>query len=159
MKLIIMRHGTAEDFHADGDRSRELTSKGYEQSRRQARRLAGLGLLPSLVLSSPLMRCRQTAETFCAEAGISGPMIQSWLACGMSPETALEELGAYSEFETLAVVGHEPDLSSLVAWITGSEGGSVRMKKATIAVVALSPPSRRGTLELLLPAKQGLGSD
>lgn len=159
MKLIIMRHGTAEDFHADGDHARELIDKGYEQSKRQARRIAGLGLLPSLVLSSPLMRCRQTAETFCKEAGISGPMMQSWLACGMDPETALKELGAYTEFGTVAIVGHEPDLSSLVAWITGSDGGSIRMRKATVAVLSINPTSRRGTLEILLPAKSGLSAD
>ncbi len=156
MKLIIMRHAKAEDSHADGDHARRLTKKGHQQSERQARRLAGLGLLPGIILSSPLVRSRETAETLAQAADIPGPMIVNWLACGMRPGTAMEELVAYKDFGCVCIVGHEPDLSSLVAWLTGSTSYSVVMKKASIAVIDTDPPASHATLEMLIPAKEGL---
>ena len=156
MKLIILRHGKAEDSHPDGDYARRLTKKGHAQAERQARRLAGLGLLPGLILSSPLVRSRETAETFAQAADIAGPMIVNWLACGMRPGTAAEELAAYKEFGCVCIVGHEPDLSSLVSWLIGSTSYSVVMKKGSIAVLDVDPPSSNAILEMLIPAKEGL---
>ena len=156
MKLIIMRHGKAEDGNPEGDHARKLTPKGHRQAERQAQRLAKSGQLPNLILSSPLVRARETAETFAQAADISGPMIQTWLACGMSPETAVEELAAYKEFGSVCIGGHEPDLSSLVALLTGSSAGSIQMKKGSMAILSANPPSKRATLEVLLPAKSGL---
>ena len=157
MKLIIMRHGKAEASHPEGDHSRELTPKGHLQAEHQARRLAAVGLLPNLILSSPLTRARQTAETFATTAGISGPMIQNWLSCGMRPATAIEELVAYKEFKSICLVGHEPDLSSLVSWLTGSSTISIEMKTGSMAVLSVDPPSRRAVLKMLIPAKDGIG--
>lgn len=159
MELIIMRHGKAEDRHSDGDHARQLTKKGHHQAERQARRLAGLDLLPGIILASPLVRARETAETFAQAADIPGPMIQTWLSCGMRPATAIKELAAYTEFGRVCIVGHEPDLSSLVAWLTGSTASSIVMKKASIAVLQVDPPSRHSSLEMLLPAKEGLDTD
>ena len=155
MRLIVMRHAKAEDSHPDGDHARALTKKGHQQSERQAQRLSSMGLLPGLVLSSPLVRSRETAETFTQTADIPGPMIVNWLACGMRPGTAIEELAAYKEFGSVCIVGHEPDLSSLVNWLIGSNAYSVVMKKASIAVLDVEPPASRATLEMLLPAKEG----
>ena len=53
MKLIIMRHGKAEDCHADGDHARRLAPKGHAQAERQAKRLSSIGQLPNLILSRP----------------------------------------------------------------------------------------------------------
>lgn len=159
MDLIVMRHGKAEDSHSEGDHARELTAKGHQQAERQARRLAQAGLLPAIVLCSPLVRSRQTAETFCESVDISGPMIQSWLACGMTPETALSELTAYQDFGRVAIVGHEPDLSSLVAWLLAGHDQAIQMKKGSIALLWVQPPARRANLQLLLPARLGLGGE
>ena len=156
MKLIILRHGKAEDHHKDGDHARRLTSKGHAQAELQAQRLANIGLLPNLILSSPLVRARETAETFASAADISGPMIQTWLSCGMRPSTALKELAAYKEFKTVCIVGHEPDLSSLVASLTGSTASSIQMKKGSLAILEANPPAAHGFLEILLPPKEGL---
>jgi len=153
MELIVMRHGKAEDHHPEGDHARSLTTKGHRQARRQAARMAAIGKLPAIVLCSPLSRARQTAESFCDEAAISGPIIQGWLACGMRPETALRELAAYDEFARVAIVGHEPDLSGLVSHLIGGTGSSIDMKKGSIALLDVHPPSRRGVLQLLMPAK------
>lgn len=153
MLLILLRHGKAEDINSSGDFSRNLVDRGHEQSRRAARLLKGAGLLPDIVLTSPLMRARQTAEEFCQTAEIPGAVIQGWLACGMSPQTALTELAAFRDFKRVAIVGHEPDFSQLVEWILGSRGGSVEIKKGAIAGLQISPPSQYGTLYFLVPPK------
>lgn len=154
MQLIILRHGKAEDHASSGrDYDRALVEKGFEQARRAGRLIRESGFQPDIVLSSPLVRARETAETFCKAADIAEPVIQEWLACGMRPETALSELRAFSDFKRVAIVGHEPDLSSLIEWVLGATGGSVEMKKATLACVEIIPPRSRGRLLYLVPPK------
>ena len=153
MELILLRHGKAEDFNAGGDSARALVEKGREQARKAARLLKRAKLLPEIVLTSPLVRARQTADEFCETSGVPGAVIQGWLACGMNPETALEQLAGFSEFKRVAIVGHEPDFSELIQWILGSEGGSVEVKKGAIACLRVIPPARHGTLVYLIPPK------
>lgn len=155
MDLILLRHGKAEDFNMGGDFSRVLLEKGFEQSRRAARLLNSAGMLPEIVLTSPLIRARQTAEEFCLTAGMPGALIQSWLACGMVPETAMEKLASFKEFKRIAIVGHEPDFSMLVEWLLGVTGGSVDFKKGAVACIRIQPPSRFGSLRYLVPPKLG----
>ncbi|NQX01612.1 phosphohistidine phosphatase SixA [bacterium] len=151
MKLILLRHGKAEDNHLDGDFARNLVEKGRKQARNAAKRLKAAGDLPDIVLTSPLVRARQTAEEFCQTAGIPGATIQGWIACGMSPETALSELAAFHDFKSVAIIGHEPDFSELIQWILGATGGSIEMKKGAVACLYVNPPNRRGTLAYLVP--------
>ena len=151
MDLILIRHGKAEDLHPQRDGERALTDKGFAQARRQAQRLRDAGKLPEIVLTSPLRRARQTAETFCESAGMPGPLVQGWIAPGMNPDAALRELKGFSEFRTLAIVGHEPDLSSLIAMLLGGTAAAIRMKKGGIACVKINPPSKQGELRYLIP--------
>lgn len=155
MKLILLRHGKAEDLHTEGDFSRSLVDKGRKQAQRAAKLLKAAGELPDIVLTSPLVRARQTAEEFCQTAGIPGATIQGWLACGMSPETAIAELAAFHDFESVAIVGHEPDFSELIQWILGANGGSIDVKKGALACLRVNPPARQGTLIYLIPPALG----
>ena len=159
MDLIILRHGKAEDSNPGGDSARELVEKGRQQAQRQAKLLKNAGLWPEIVLTSPLVRARQTAHEFCESAGIPGAVIQGWLACGMNPETAMAELAGFQEFKRVAIVGHEPDLSRLIQWILGASGGEVNVKKGTIACLRVNPPARHGLLKYLIPPKLADGED
>lgn len=151
MELIVLRHGKAEDHHPSGDASRELLEKGRIQSRDAGQLLKSAGLLPELVLCSPLVRARQTAEEFCAAAGLPAPTVEPWLAAGMHPETALNELTAFREFSRVAIIGHEPDLSELIQWLLGSRGNSIEMKKGSLACLRIHPPAKFATLLFLAP--------
>jgi len=151
MELIVLRHGKAEDYHPSGDVGRELLEKGRIQSRDAGHLLKSSGLLPDLVLCSPLMRARQTADEFCTAAGLPAPTVVSWLAAGMHPDTALNELTAYKEFSRVAIVGHEPDLSELIQWLLGARGSTIEMKKGSIACLRVYPPAKVGTLLFLAP--------
>lgn len=151
MELVVLRHGTAEDLNPGGDFARNLVEKGRRQARDAASLLKSSGLLPDLVLTSPLARARQTAEEFCEAAGIPAPVIQTWLASGMTAQTALGELVAFREFERVAIVGHEPDLSELIQWTLSAHGNGIEMKKGAVACIRVHPPSRLGTLIYLAP--------
>jgi len=153
MDLILLRHGKAENFNPAGDFQRALVEKGREQARRAARTLKTAGLLPDIVLTSPLIRARQTSDEFCQTADMPGAVIQGWLASGMAPETAMAELAAFRDFKRVAIVGHEPDFSVLVEWILGVTGGGVEVKKGAIACLRITPPSRFGNLAYLIPPK------
>jgi phosphohistidine phosphatase len=151
MQLILLRHGKAEDRHAEGDRFRALVERGHQQARQAGNLLKLSAGLPEIVLTSPLVRTRQTAEIFCEAAGIPGPVVQSWLACGMDPETAISELRAYRDFGRVMIVGHEPDFSTLLQWVLGAEGGWLEMKKGALACLDIRPPTRHGRLLYLIP--------
>jgi phosphohistidine phosphatase len=153
MDLILLRHGKAEDYHKDGDSARELVGKGREQARRAACLLRDTRWLPEIVLTSPLVRARQTADEFCETAGLPGAVIQGWLACGMNPEEALQELVGFGEFKRVAIVGHEPDFSGLIEWLLGTSHGGVEVKKGAIACLRIQPPSRQGLLRFLIPPR------
>ncbi len=153
MDLIILRHGKAENTSMDGDFSRALVEKGREQARRAGERLKSAAVLPDIVLTSPLLRARQTADEFCQAAGMPGPVIQGWLASGMPPDMAVRELAAFRDFKRVAIVGHEPDLSQLIEWILGAASRSIEVKKGTIACLRFTPPARHGVLAYLIPPK------
>jgi phosphohistidine phosphatase len=157
MQLILLRHGKAADFSEDGsgDFSRPLMGKGIEQARNAARVLSAADFLPEIVLSSPVLRARQTAEEFTKAAGMPGPVMQSWLSCGMSPAAALAELAAFPDFGRIMIVGHEPDFSQLVQQAIGSAGNTVEIRKGSLTCLEINPPSYRATLLFMLPHKLG----
>jgi phosphohistidine phosphatase len=153
MQLIILRHGKAENDSTDGDFARALIEEGRCQARIAAQLLMSAGDLPEIVLTSPLLRARQTAEEFCAAATISPPLVQNWLACGMSPEEALTQLDAFKDFNRVAIVGHEPDLSVLIQSMLGIHDGGVKMTKGCVACVEWISSTRYGVLRYLIPSK------
>lgn len=154
MDLILLRHGQAEPFNPGGDASRVLTAKGEKQSVRAGRFLLGLDDRPEVVLSSPRVRCVQTAEAFCEAAEMPGPVIQAWIDCGMTPDILLSELTAFRDFSSVLIVGHEPDLSSFVEYVLGAGAGvGVEFKKGTLAALSMQPSGRGAILRYILPSK------
>ncbi|MBC7980614.1 MAG: histidine phosphatase family protein [Armatimonadetes bacterium] len=155
MILLLLRHGKAEDHvsSVQNDFLRPLTDKGLEQARQAARILGAADLLPDLVLSSPLVRARQTADAFTLAAKIPGPVIQAWLASGMDPQTALSELAAFPEFERVMIVGHEPDFSRLIQYTLGISGAAIEVRKGSVTCLEIVPPARQAVLRFLIPHK------
>jgi len=151
MQLLLLRHGKAEASHSAGDFSRALVERGRQQARNAAHFLRAAGQLPQLVLTSPLIRARQTADEFCQAAAIPPATVHGWLACGMTPPTAIRELAACQQFNSIALVGHEPDLSTLTEWLLGTTHGSIEVKKGTIVALQINPNTRYGVLSFLIP--------
>ncbi len=141
MRLLVFRHGIAEDTAADGtDAARVLTAEGVARTRKAARALAGLCDPPDVILTSPKARARQTADA-AAEAFGSPIEVLDELADG-PPEPAQRALARRSE-GTVMIVGHEPMLSELVERLCtgGRQRGFVDLRKAGCACldVVLDP--------------------
>jgi phosphohistidine phosphatase len=141
MRLLVFRHGIAEDTSADGtDASRVLTPQGVERTHKAARGLARLCDPPDVILTSPKARARQTADA-AAEAFGRPIEVLEQLADG-PPAPALQALAARPE-DAVMIVGHEPMLSELVERIcTGQRpAGFVDLRKAGCACldVTLAP--------------------
>jgi len=114
MELYLIRHGIAEERSPDvEDEKRELTAKGRDKTQKVAQRLYELGLRFELILTSPLVRARQTAEILQAGALCSQIEASSHLSpAGNFPLWLnwLESKQMQATDTQLAVVGHEPDL-------------------------------------------------
>jgi phosphohistidine phosphatase len=112
MRVIVVRH--AEAAPGEPDELRALTPEGREAARALGERLAGE--TPDAVLSSPLLRARETAEPIARAAGVR-PEVDARLAPGASADdirAAVEGRG-----ETVVVVGHQPDCGDAVFALTG----------------------------------------
>ncbi len=164
-ELLLLRHGIAEERGAGlDDASRALTAAGIERTGRVLQRLLELDLRAEVLLSSPLVRARQSAE-LARDAGLAPALeLEAALAPGADPEPLLQRwLGPTSPrpgWGRLALVGHEPDLSRLAAWLIGVPAaqaeGRLRLKKAGVLLLELpgedgpAPPQLAGAARLLL---------
>lgn len=146
-----MRHGPAEDFPASGrDFDRALTAPGRERVKVVAARLAELDEAPKAILSSPLVRALQTAELVATALGTPPIETSSALAPGGPAKDLVLEL-ARAGRKRVMVVGHEPDLSGLVAWLL--RGGFAHdMLKAMVVGLSVSA-SAPATLRFVLDPK------
>ncbi len=153
MLLYLLRHADAE-AQAESDEARQLTRKGREQAHKVARFLEAHELHLSLVLSSPLRRAHETAQAVAGQMRAE-LLVVPWLACGMHPEAALEELKAYRSQTSVMLVGHEPDFSQLAAHLLGlPSNAQFHVRKASLSLIDL--PVLRGSagaLEFSIPCK------
>jgi phosphohistidine phosphatase len=154
MLLYLLRHAEAEPHRAD-DFSRKLTEKGEKQARRVGSFLHDNGLKPDLILSSPVLRAKQTAVIAADELQSGSPTEVPWLACGMNPERALSELAGYAKLGSVMIVGHEPDFSALVAHLLDlGSSASVNISKASLTCIEIPRAvTGSGVLRFLMPAK------
>ena len=107
IRLVLVRH--AEAAPGSPDELRSLTPEGHEQARRLGERLRAEGIAPDAVLSSPLLRARETAS----DLGFGPPDAVEALGPGATDEdvrAAVADRG-----ETVIVVGHQPDCGRIAA--------------------------------------------
>ncbi len=149
--LVLMRHGVAEDDNPGGDSARRLTDEGLARAGMAARGLVALGVLPDVVVTSPLVRCRQTAELVAGAAGC--PLEHDdRLAPGMSSSDLLEIVVEHPDCEVLLACSHQPGLTYALDDLTGC--GNVGFKRPGVAVVTLEVPRiGGGVLSAVLPPR------
>ena len=118
MDLYIIRHALAVDeatSEYELDSERPLTDKGRKKMRQIAKGLCNLGVELDLILSSPYVRARETAEiladVFKAKKRI---VFSDNLAPSAAPELLIAEINENHTANSIALVGHEPHLSNLV---------------------------------------------
>jgi phosphohistidine phosphatase len=148
-RLYLIRHGLAAargDAYPD-DGKRPLTGRGVAGLRREARGLAALGVTLDQVLTSPLVRARQTAELMATDLGAAPVANVASLAPGGKYQDVLDDLARYARRTHVALVGHEPDISELARRLLGVRG-AMPFKKGAVCCIEFDalPPTRPGHL-------------
>jgi phosphohistidine phosphatase len=139
MKLLIVRHAIAMPHGTPGiaDQDRPLTPEGEQKFKEVARGLARILDPPDALLTSPWLRARQTAAIAAAAWDGPEPKATPALASG-SFEAQARVLDDYPEDATVAVFGHEPWVSELLARLLGTEDAErLTFKKGGAALVVV----------------------
>lgn len=118
MRVYLCRHAKAAP--GDPDELRELTVKGRDQASALGERIAALPEAPTVVLTSPLVRARQTAEAVADATGAS-LRVEPRLAPGATVAGLREAVTG--EAGPVVTVGHQPDCSEIAFALTGVDPG------------------------------------
>jgi phosphohistidine phosphatase len=145
MRVYFLRHGKAEnrsEWRGDDD-DRPLTPRGEEEMRREAEALRAMDLALDVIITSPLVRARRTAELVADELGMRDRLVDDdRLAHGFDVGRLEQVLAAHGPAASVMVVGHEPDFSAVVAELIG--GGDIVLKKGGLARVDVTVPVAGG---------------
>lgn len=140
LQLYLVRHAIAAPRGEDwpDDATRPLTPDGMTRMRRAARGLAAFGVQIDVVLTSPLVRARQTADIL-AGAFTPPPSVAlvDALAPGGTVAGVLGEVVKHARKGSMALVGHEPGIGELAAHLLGM-GRALEFKKGAVARVDVS---------------------
>jgi len=148
MDLLIVRHAIAFDRDRNrwrDDADRPLSPAGIRRARKAAAGLKKLTARPGRVLTSPLVRARQTARILTDVAGWPPADEVSELSPG-EPALAVLELLSRERAQLTAVVGHQPELGHLLGACLLGGGGllPIEMKKNAVACVSFTGRPRAG---------------
>lgn len=160
MRIYLIRHSNAvepgEQEYED-DSQRPLTEKGCKKMEEIASALSGLHVEPDLIVSSPYVRARQTAELLAhglkhkREIELNEALIPMGTA-----DTIIGEINEKYMVQDLILVGHEPSLSLLIGTLTaGNPAMAITLKKGAVCCLAADDLrlERKASLEWLLTPK------
>jgi phosphohistidine phosphatase len=157
VQLYLVRHGIAED-RSDAwpdDTKRPLSDDGMSRLRKSARGLERLGVSFDVILTSPLVRTRQTADIVAAELDPHPHIVPiESLAPGGTFQTILADIEKHGRRGRVALVGHEPGLGELASRLIGSRH-PIEFKKGAFCRIDVDrlPPTAPGDLRWFLTPK------
>jgi phosphohistidine phosphatase len=151
MLCYFLRHGAAEDAQTwqGTDFERPLTGAGKKRIAREAKAMAELQLRLDIVVTSPLIRARQTAEIVVKELDLRNALVEDErIGPGFSPERLARVLDEHRDIDGIMVVGHEPSMSHTIGTLIG--GAEIDFKKGGLACIEIAESlPLRGTLTFL----------
>lgn len=155
MKCYFLRHGIAveADAWAGSDFERPLTRDGHARMEREAKALEELSLQFDVIVTSPLLRAKQTAEIVAVRLDLREKLVEDpRLDTGFTFERLAAILRDQSAADAILLVGHEPSMSATIGRAIG--GASIELKKAALAGIEFTDVnSARGTLFSLIPPR------
>jgi len=157
LELYLIRHGEAAERGEDypDDSKRPLTSQGITRLKKEAHALDSLEVVFDQIITSPLVRTRQTADVFAETLKSKPPVATSdALAPAGTPAAVIQELGRYMKKGSIALVGHEPNMGELAARLIASRT-PLDFKKGAIARIdfEIFPPKGTGRLRWFITPK------
>ena len=151
LELYLIRHGVAAergDKYPD-DSKRPLTADGLTALRKEVKALVKLGVTFDHIISSPLVRTRQTAEVFSQGLPSKPPVsFSDALAPAGSTAAVVQELSKHMRKGSIALVGHEPNIGELAARLVGARA-AFEFRKGAICRIDFEvfPPKGVGHLQ------------
>jgi phosphohistidine phosphatase len=141
MDLFLIRHADAVPFSefSGPDEDRFLTERGHREARHLGELFKAKGFLPTTIVTSPLLRARETGQEFASALGFSSSQIQ--ISKQLAPGGKLRKLAKLLnqlQSPAVALVGHMPDLSELTGWLIGSRKVELNFDKTGVALVRTS---------------------
>ena len=162
MELYLLRHGIAEDPRpGQRDAERALVPEGEEKLRQLLRLAHRAGVAPSLILSSPFVRARQTATIAARELEYSSKILETDALTPLGrPDEVWQELRLYRNEPSILLASHEPLTGQLAAYLLRSPALQIDVKKGSLIRIDLdylgSEP--RGVLRWMLTPKLAAAS-
>ena len=139
------------------DRQRPLTKEGRKRFAKVVERLAERGFQPQIIVTSPLLRCVQTAELIAAGLPGKREIVQR---AELEPGSNLDELLQWMnrdlvKYDEVAWVGHNPDVGRMTATLVGAGEDALDFSKGAVAAIRFEDPpaSGAGVLHWLATAK------
>jgi phosphohistidine phosphatase len=160
MNLYLMRHAIAAEAAENmEDSQRPLTDKGRKKLGKIAHSLGKLNLTFDLILTSPYLRARQTAEVVADELNIKEKLVVT--SVNLAPpglaDQLVEEINTHEAVENLLIVGHAPCLSQLAGLLVAGDASlNINFKKGGLCKLSVGQLTygRCATLEWLLTPAQ-----
>jgi phosphohistidine phosphatase len=139
MEIYFLRHANAGEpkLNRAKDEQRPLDKAGIEQCHIVGRALAALKVEPQAIVTSPLVRARQTASIVADEIGQADKLVTDE---ALRPEADYEQfeqlLARHGDKDAILIVGHRPSQTEFLnRLVTGGGQGPIDFKKGAIARV------------------------
>jgi phosphohistidine phosphatase len=157
MQVYLLRHGIAEDTRpGTNDSDRQLTAEGRRRLRETLHVAAAAEVKPTLILTSPLTRARQTAAIAADVLKYKGSVVETQvLIPNARPEHVWDEIRVHKDQGELMLVGHDPLFTTLSGHLLGVPELQIDFKKGAILRVDFESfgTHPRGVLRWFLTAK------
>jgi len=160
MEIILIRHAKAESRDANSwpdDDLRPLTAEGRAEQRAATRSMKKMGIKFDFLVTSPLLRAKETTDIVAkGYRWAEPPQVADELGHGYSVGAVVKLLGKFPPSATVALVGHEPDLSDLTGALVTKDGRlSIAVKKSGVVGIEFDGPAEEAKGTLLFHLKPG----
>jgi phosphohistidine phosphatase len=158
MEVILVRHAKAEPRDANSwpdDDQRPLTAEGRAEQRAAARAMKKMGIKFDFLVTSPLLRARETADIVAkGYRWTEAPQVAEELGHEYSVGAVVKLLAKFPPDSVVALVGHEPDFSNLTSALVSKDCDlNIAFKKSGVVGIEFDGQAEAGKGVLLYHLK------